>query len=247
MEGSKLWGGRFSGDSHSTLVELNHSLPIDKRLFEEDIQGSVAYAEAIKGARIINDSECEKIVSALKVVLSEWRNGTIQFKSGDEDVHTVNERRLTELIGAEIGGKLHTGRSRNDQVATDMRLWMKKAISTIKSEIKSLEEMIVKRSEQWIDVLLPGYTHLQRAQVIRLSHWLLSYGFYMQSDFKRYGDSEERVDYLPLGSGAIAGNPFPIDRNLLAEKLNFKGVTPNSMFAVGDRDFIGKSGRRNYL
>lgn len=240
MEGSKLWGGRFSGDSHQTLSELNNSLPVDRRLFQEDLTGSIAYARAIKGAGIITEEECEKIVAALKEVLNEWRNGTIEFKPSDEDIHTVNERRLTELVGAEIGGKLHTGRSRNDQVATDMKLWVKNAITEVQNEIKSLVEVIVRLSKDWVDILLPGYTHLQRAQVIRLSHWLLSYGFYLESDYKRFADALGRVDYLPLGSGAIAGNPFQIDRMRLAEELGFSGVTPNSMFAVGDRDFVGK-------
>lgn len=238
---SKLWGGRFSAGAHENLSQLNNSLPIDKRLYDEDITGSVAYAKALFRAQLITALESKKIVEGLETVRVEWQDNTIQFLLSDEDVHTVNERRLTELIGREVGGKLHMGRSRNDQVATDMRLWMKRAIDDILKEFKALiVEVICPKAEQWIDVLVPGYTHLQRAQVIRISHWLLSYAFYFESDFRRFVNLLERVDVLPLGSGAIAGNPFPIDRKELAEELGFKCVTRNSMLGVGDRDFVSE-------
>lgn len=244
---AKLWGGRFTAEAHETLAQLNNSLSIDKRLYKEDIQGSIAYAKALNRAKLITTVECDKIVTGLELVRQEWQENTIVFKSCDEDVHTVNERRLTELIGSGIGGKLHMGRSRNDQVSTDMRLWMKGAVKLIQGDLRSLiVDVICPRAEEWIDILMPGYTHLQRAQVIRISHWLLSYAFYFESDLKRFADLLERVDYLPLASGAIAGNPFEIDRNELAKDLGFKSVTKNSMFAVGDRDFVGKT-RINFV
>lgn len=243
MEGTtkQLWGGRFSEQAHDSLSLLNNSLPIDKRLFDEDIRGSVAYAKALSKANLITELECTEITSGLEKTRLEWKSGTMSFKDSDEDVHTVNERRLTELIGSEIGGKLHTGRSRNDQVATDMRLWMKGAVKDIQGDLKSLiVEIICPKAEEWMDILIPGYTHLQRGQVIRISHWLLSYAFYFESDFRRLDDLFRRVDCLPLGSGAIAGNPFPIDRMELAKELGFKTITRNSMYGVGDRDFVGE-------
>lgn len=227
-------------ESHQSLRDLNNSLPVDKRLFDEDITGSVAYARALERAQLISQSELEKLVSGLEVLRCEWKDGRIEFAPTDEDVHTVNERRLMELIGAEVGGKLHTGRSRNDQIATDMRLWTKKALQAIQTEIRSLIAIVLEQSEKWSEVLMAGYTHLQRAQAIRFSHWLLSYGFYFSSDYERVAGILKSVDFLPLGSGAIAGTPFNIDRVELASELGFQGVTRNSMYAVGDRDFVGK-------
>lgn len=236
-----MWGGRFGEKAHESLAALNNSLPIDKRLYDEDLTGSVAYAKALQKVQLITVEEYEAMVAGLEEVRKEWQSGAIVFQPGDEDVHTVNERRLTELVGVDVGGKLHTGRSRNDQVATDMRLWMKKAVTDLQRDLREVVvDIICPMAEQWIHVLMPGYTHLQRAQVIRFSHWLLSYGFYFESDYKRLADLLPRVDCLPLGSGAIAGNPFGIDREELAKELGFKEITRNSMFAVGDRDFVGE-------
>lgn len=238
MECKKLWGGRFSADVNASLRDLNNSLAVDRRLFAEDIQGSIGYAEALAEAGILTGSELTQIESGLLLVLEHWRSGNVQFRDDDEDVHTVNERLLTERIGA-VAGKLHTGRSRNDQVATDMRMWMKTAISSIVASVRDVCGVILRRSGESIDVLMPGYTHLQRAQPVRFSHWLLSYGFFLKSDLTRFRDLLKRVDCLPLGSGAIAGNPFAIDRPRLAKRLGFGNVTENSMNAVSDRDFVG--------
>lgn len=236
---AKLWGGRFKEETNKCLVELNKSIGIDKRLFKEDIDGSIAYAEILYKVELLTQIEFEKMVDGLNQVKIEWMQNKIIFLDSDEDVHTVNERRLTELIG-EIGGKLHTGRSRNDQVATDMRLWMKSSIKDlIKSLVDSLTIMAIKAKEN-IDVIMPGYTHLQRAQPVRFSHWILSHAFALQADIGRFEDLLKRVDFLPLGSGAISGNPFNIDRKHLAELLGFSEVTSNSMLAVSDRDFVGK-------
>ncbi|XP_055685369.1 argininosuccinate lyase [Lutzomyia longipalpis] len=233
----KLWGGRFCKATNEELVKLNKSLDVDRRLFAEDIEGSCAYAKALFDRGIYTKGELEKTLKGLQQVLEEWKTGKITFQESDEDVHTVNERRLTELIG-EIGGKLHTGRSRNDQVVTDMRLWLKKAIQELQCILVEVLRTILQRSREKIDVLMPGYTHLQRAQAVRFSHWLLSYGFMLKNDLERFQDVLKRVDTLPLGSGAIAGNPLGVDRHALARNLSFSSVIPNSMTAVGDRDFI---------
>lgn len=238
-EEKKLWGGRFCKATNEELVKLNNSLDIDRRLFAEDIEGSRAYAIALFDQGIYTKSELDKTLKGLQQVLEEWQCGEIVFRESDEDVHTVNERRLTELIG-DIGGKLHTGRSRNDQVVTDMRLWLKKAIAELNCLFLHLLGTIVRQSRDKISVLMPGYTHLQRAQTVRFSHWLLSYGFMLQNDYLRFQDLLKRVDCLPLGSGAIAGNPLGVDRHDIAKNLSFASVIPNSMTAVGDRDFISK-------
>lgn len=235
----KLWGGCFKEETNQCLVELNKSLGIDKRLFKEDIDGSKAYAEILCNAGLLTQAELVKILDGLNQIKTEWIENKITFLESDEDVHTVNERRLTELIG-DIGGKLHTGRSRNDQVATDMRLWMKSAVKGLIQSLVDSIKIVSKKASDNIDVIMPGYTHLQRAQPVRFSHWILSHAFALQSDIGRFEDLLKRVDVLPLGSGAISGNPFNIDRNLLAKLLGFSEVTSNSMLAVSDRDFVGK-------
>jgi len=234
-----LWGGggRFSCGMNINLAELNRSLSIDKRLYDEDISGSLAYAEVLTDAKIIQPDELEKIRLGFGIVKHEWESGEIKLRDDDEDVHSVNERRLIEFIG-DVGRKIHTGRSRNDQVVLDMKLWMKKAINEVLIEIKYLLKVVIKKAEEKIHVIMPGYTHMQRAQPVRFSHWLLSYGFSLQSDCDRLKQFLERVDVMPLGSGALAGNPFDIDRSKLAKLLGFKSTTQNSMNAVGDRDFV---------
>lgn len=236
---SKLWGGRFSQSTDLDLSILNNSLKIDSRLFEEDIIGSKAYATCLSHAGILTKDETKLIHDGLDNILDEWNNDTIKFLPSDEDVHTVNERRLTEIIGS-VGGKLHTGRSRNDQVVTDMKLWMKKSIVDIIKCLVMIIRTITKVSENNIEIICPGYTHLQRAQPIRISHWLLSYGFSLDSDLMKFHDLLRTIDFLPLGSGAIAGNPFGIDRLYLAKLLKFEHITPNSVYGVSDRDFVGK-------
>ncbi|XP_065356811.1 argininosuccinate lyase [Calliphora vicina] len=236
----QLWGGRFgknAGKTNECLATLNCSLPVDSRLFADDIDGSKAYAEALKKAGYLTAEECEKILTGLELVRYDWIEGLMKFLPSDEDVHTVNERRLTELVG-DVGQRLHTGRSRNDQVITDMKLWLRKAIRETCSSMRKLMESMTQQAQQHLGVLMPGYTHMQRAQTVQFSHWLLSHAFALREDCLRLCDVRSRSNVLPLGSGALAGNPLQIDRVWLAERLGFAAVTANSMHAVGDRDFV---------
>ena len=175
--------------------------------------------------------------SGLDQVADEWKMGTFDENPGDEDIHTANERRLTELVGA-VGGKLHTGRSRNDQVVTDERMWLRDELRTQIILMKDLVNTILIRAENELDYIMPGYTHLQRAQPIRWSHWLLCYAWQWKRDIERLEGILPRVNLLPLGVGALSGHPFGIDRHLLARDLKFDGIISNSLDAVGDRDFI---------
>lgn len=237
--GNKLWGGRFTGKTDPLMEAFNESLRFDRRLWAADLEGSQAYARALALAQIITDAEAEQIVEGLAQVGEEWRSGAFTIQSGDEDIHTANERRLTELIGP-VAGKLHTGRSRNDQVATDVRLWLRGEIALLRNHLRALIGVTTERAAEEIDLLLPGYTHLQPAQPIRWSHWLLSHAWPWQRDAMRLDELAARVNVLPLGSGALAGNPFPIDRHRLAADLGFADVTANSLDAVSDRDFIAE-------
>ncbi|XP_012215515.1 argininosuccinate lyase isoform X2 [Linepithema humile] len=235
----KLWGGRFAEDVDPDFHNLNKSIDIDKRMYAEDIQGSIAYARALCRAKLLSLEETQKIDTAFKQVLAEWDNGEFIINHEDEDIHSANERRLSELIG-DVAKKLHTGRSRNDQTVTDTKLWLRKSIDKLSFRLKTFIEVLVTRAEQDIDILMPGYTHMQRAQPVRWSHWLLSYAWYAKEDLERLLEVRKRVNILPLGSGAIAGNPFPIDRSFLAIELGFDKITENSMHTVGDRDFVAE-------
>ncbi|ETW01243.1 argininosuccinate lyase [Aphanomyces invadans] len=235
--GKKLWGGRFSGEIDPVMNKFNESLSVDKRMWAADIRGSKAYASALHAAEVISTEENAAIQGGLNQVYHEWENGTFATVPGDEDIHTANERRLTELIGS-AGGKLHTGRSRNDQVATDVRIYLKDAITGLSHQLKELIGVATQLAESNIALLMPGFTHLQPAQPIRFAHWVMSHVAALQRDAERLEDLFKRVDVLPLGSGALAGNSFGIDRALLAKELNFARISPNSLDAVGDRDFI---------
>ncbi|KAJ1547752.1 argininosuccinate lyase [Nowakowskiella sp. JEL0078] len=238
---AQLWGGRFTGKTDPLMEVFNSSLKFDRRMWKADILGSQAYAKALAKSGIITNDERDSLIAGLDLVAKEWESDTFEVRSSDEDIHTANERRLGEHIGS-VAGKLHTGRSRNDQVATDMRLWLKDESLKLEGFLKQLVSVAVARAESEIDVLMPGYTHLQvgnrRAQPIRWSHWILSYAFYFQSDADRLIQIRQRVSQNPLGSGALAGNPFNVDRVFLAKELGFEGVIPNSLVGVGDRDFI---------
>jgi argininosuccinate lyase len=219
------------------MRQFNDSLRFDVRLWAVDLDGSVAYARALARAGVISEEEAASLQAGLAAIKVEFSQKRFEFKSGDEDIHTAVERRLAELTG-DLAGKLHTGRSRNDQVATDTRLWLKQKIVQLRDEIKGLQLALISRAEEHIDVIMPGYTHLQQAQPVRLSHWLLSYGWMFQRDRERLDDLTARVDVLPLGSGALSGNPFDLDRHFLAEALGFSAISANSMDAVSDRDYI---------
>ncbi|NXO37977.1 ARLY2 lyase, partial [Locustella ochotensis] len=238
-QGNKLWGGRFSGSTDPIMEMLNASIGYDQRLSEVDIQGSMAYAKALEKAGILSKTELEKILGGLEKVSEEWSKGVFVLKQSDEDIHTANERRLKELIG-DVAGKLHTGRSRNDQVVTDLKLFMKNSLSIISSHLLRLIETLVERAAIEIDVILPGYTHLQKAQPIRWSQFLLSHAVALTRDSERLGEVKRRINVLPLGSGALAGNPLGIDRELLCSELDFASISLNSMDAVSERDFVGK-------
>ncbi|XP_029030337.1 argininosuccinate lyase [Betta splendens] len=236
-EGSKLWGGRFVGDTDPVMEKFNASIAYDQRMWDADIRGSKAYVKALEKAKLVTAHEMEQILQGMDQISEEWSKGVFVIKPGDEDIHTANERRLKELIGAPAG-KLHTGRSRNDQVVTDMRLWLRDAISTLTEHALQLISTMVERAAAEIDVLLPGYTHMQRAQPIRWSHWILSHAVALSRDVDRLSEIKRRVNVLPLGSGAIAGTPFDIDRELLQKELAFGGLSLNSLDATGQRDFV---------
>ncbi|CEH16082.1 argininosuccinate lyase [Ceraceosorus bombacis] len=233
----KLWGGRFTGTTDPIMHAYNESLSYDQRMWAQDIRGSQAYARALVGCGILSAEERDQIVAGLDKVGEEWKAGKFQAAADDEDIHTANERRLKELIGA-VAGKLHTGRSRNDQVATDMRLWLIDEAAKLETLLIQLIDVMVKRAKAEIDALMPGYTHLQRAQPIRWSHLLLSHASYLSSDLSRLRDLRPRISVLPLGSGPLAGNPFSPDRIAIAKDLGFLSVGPNSMYNVSDRDFV---------
>ncbi|KAG5646686.1 hypothetical protein DXG03_002676 [Asterophora parasitica] len=233
----KLWGGRFTGKTDPLMHAFNQSLKYDQRMYAADIKGSIAYAKSLTRVGILTPEESSKITDGLRTVLKEWQDGKFQIQTDDEDIHTANERRLSELIGP-LGGKLHTGRSRNDQVATDMRLWLLEEATEIETGLKGLIRVMVERADKEKDILLPGYTHLQRGQPIRWSHLLLSHAFSFSSDLQRLQQLIPRVSVSPLGCGALAGNPFVVDREFLAKELGFQSVAENSLWGVGDRDFI---------
>ena len=231
-----LWGGRFSTKLNDQAWDLNSSLAVDQRMAIQDVDGSLAWADALHKANILLDKEYASISLGLAAVKEEFAAGRFSFAPSDEDIHTAVERRLTELIGS-VAGKLHTGRSRNDQVATDFRLWMLGAIPALDTALKDLQSAFVEQAELAGETLMPGYTHLQRAQPILLSHWWLSHYHPLQRDRERLIDLTARVSVMPLGSGALAGTPILVDRVALAESLRFAEASPNSLDAVSDRDF----------
>lgn len=235
-----MWGGRFSEPADEALRALNDSIGFDRRMAMQDIAGSMAYARAIADAGILTESEAAQIVQALEQVRAEFDNGTFEIKPGDEDIHTAVERRLTELVG-EVGGKLHTGRSRNDQVATDFRLWVKQAINDLDRLLIGMQQALIRQAEAHVETLMPGYTHLQSAQPITVAHWLMSFFWMLMRDRERLRDALMRVDVMPLGSGALAGTPLNLDRQKLADALGFAAYSPNSLDAVSDRDFVAET------
>ncbi|KAL9527209.1 putative argininosuccinate lyase [Sphaerulina musiva] len=235
----KLWGGRFTGGTDPIMTQYNESIYFDRAFYSQDIRGSIAFARANTKVGLLTQEEFAAIEKGFEQVLQEWESNTFKIVPGvDEDIHTANERRLGEIIGTGIAGKLHTGRSRNDQVATDMRLWLRDQLSQLEEYLVAFLKVIAARAEKEIEHVMPGYTHLQRAQPIRWSHWMLLYGHYFASDLQRLREVRSRINKSPLGCGALAGNPFAIDREAIAEELGFEGLIMNSMAGVGDRDFV---------
>lgn len=236
---AKLWGGRFEKATDARLEAFNASIEFDQRLYEADIAGSRAYARALERVGILTGDETATIIQGLETVLAEFEDGTFTFQPTDEDIHTAVERRLQELKG-DVAGKLHTGRSRNDQVATDVRLYLMQRVPQVRLWVRELQRAIVEQAEAHLDLLMPGYTHLQPAQPILFSHWMMSFFWMLARDLDRLNDVMRRVAVLPLGSAALAGNTFGIDRQALAEDLGFERISENSLDAVADRDFVAE-------
>jgi argininosuccinate lyase len=234
-----LWGGRFSTKLNEQAWDLNSSLPVDQRMAIQDVDGSLAWAKALHQAGILLDEEHASIALGLEAIKKEFTSGKFSFVESDEDIHTAVERRLMDLVGP-MAGKLHTGRSRNDQVATDFRMWMLEAIPQLDAALKNLQNALVENAETAGKTLMPGYTHVQRAQPILLSHWWLSHYWPLQRDCERLVDLTARVSILPLGSAALAGTPIAVNRNALAKSLGFVKPSQNSLDAVSDRDFAAE-------
>ncbi|OAB41839.1 argininosuccinate lyase [Paenibacillus antarcticus] len=234
---SKLWGGRFTKQTNHLVEEYTASIGFDKALAEEDIQGSLAHVTMLGKCGIVPEEDAETIRQGLKKVLDRIRSGEIEFSVSDEDIHMNIEKNLIDEIGP-VGGKLHTGRSRNDQVATDMHLYLRKRVVALTAMLQELQASLITQAKDNVDTIVPGYTHLQRAQPILFAHHLMAYVSMFGRDAERLMDSYKRINILPLGAGALAGTTFPIDRHFVAEQLGFDGVYENSLDAVSDRDFI---------
>lgn len=233
----KPWAGRFKKGTHKVAEKFSASIDFDQRLYKEDIQGSIAHATMLAEKGIILKKESDKIIKGLKQIRKEIESGKFPFREEFEDIHLNIEKRLIEKIG-DVGGKIHTARSRNDQIALDMRLYLRGEINEIITLIKAISERLVELSDENIDAVIPLYTHIQRGQPILLSHQLMALYEMLKRDRARYVDCLQRVNVMPLGAGAGAGTTFPIDRKLVAKLLGFPEVTKNSIDTVSDRDFI---------
>ena len=233
----KPWAGRFAQATHKLVEDFTASLPFDRRLYRHDIAGSIAHAKMLAKQGIIPRKDARAIEKGLKAIQREIEAGTFPFDPAQEDIHMAIEQRLTEMIGP-AGARLHTARSRNDQVALDLRLYLREEIAGIIDRVEDLQRAFLDHASAHLDVILPGYTHLQRAQPVLLAHHWLAYVEMLDRDKARMADAMKRVNVLPLGSGALAGTPYPIDRAYVAELLNFPAVSENSLDAVGDRDFV---------
>jgi argininosuccinate lyase len=235
-----LWHGRFEGGPAAELMAFTESLSFDRRLWPDDVAGSVAHVLGLANAEIITEAEAAAIIAALEQVSDEMTAGTFSFVDSDEDIHTAVERRVTEVAGP-TGAKLHTGRSRNDQAATDVRLWMKRELMVVARRIVDLQAVLLDRARSAADIYLPGYTHMQRAQPVLLSHHLLAHAWAFGRDVERILDAMDRVDVSPLGAGALAGSSLPLDPVFTAHRLGFAATFENSMDAVGSRDHVAEA------
>ncbi len=235
-ESKSLWHGRFLEQSADELQKLNNSISYDIRLFSQDIEGSRAHAKMLQRIGIFSEDELSEVLSALDQVEEEIQDGSFSVLPTDEDVHTYVERRITEITPS--GARLHTGRSRNDQVATDLRLWTKEALTDVARMAISLQRVLLEKTKEVDGAVLPGYTHLQQAQPVPLGHHLLAHGWAISRDVERLLQAIERMDVSPLGAGAMAGSSIPLDVNAVADDLHFSRVFDNSIDAVSDRDFV---------
>ncbi|MGG2064058.1 argininosuccinate lyase [Bacillus sp. S14(2024)] len=234
---SKLWGGRFTEQAEQWVEEFGASISFDQQLAVEDIQGSMAHVTMLAKCGIVTAEEGEKIKNGLQYLLEKAKKQELTFSVEAEDIHLNIEKMLIQHIG-EVGGKLHTGRSRNDQVATDMHLYLRNEVQGIIEAVKQVQIVLAEQAEKHIETIMPGYTHLQRAQPISFAHHLLAYFWMLERDANRLKDSLKRINISPLGAGALAGTTFPIDREYSAQLLGFDGIYENSLDAVSDRDFI---------
>ena len=233
----KLWGGRFQMSAEQWVDEFGASIGFDQQLVTEDLEGSIAHVTMLGETGILTKDEVNTIKDGLEKLKAKAQNNELTFSVENEDIHLNLEKMLIDLVGP-VGGKLHTGRSRNDQVATDMHLFLKKRVKEVIELITKFQETIIAQAQVNIDTLAPGYTHLQRAQPISFAHHLMTYFWMLERDKERFNESVKRIDISPLGAGALAGTTFPIDRELSAELMGFSNVYQNSMDAVSDRDFI---------
>ncbi len=238
--GKTLWHGRFAGGPASEMMAFTASLPFDERLAQDDIAGSRAHARGLLRAGILSPDEATAVLSALDHVEQELAKGSFAFEPTDEDIHTAIERRVTEIAG-EAGAKIHTGRSRNDQVATDLRLYCRRALATVAGRLVELEATLLDRAEESGDTYLPGYTHLQRAQPVLLAHHFLAHAWALSRDLDRLVGTARRLDVSPLGAGALAGTSLPLDPAAVAAELGFSVAFANSLDAVADRDFVAET------
>jgi len=234
---AQLWGGRFTQKTDDAVYDFNASISFDKRLLDEDIEGSIAHVKMLGKQGIITDDEMNRIIDGLNVILNRVNDGSLEITKEYEDVHSFVEANLIELIG-DAGKKMHTGRSRNDQVALDMRLYTRKEVLRDKELIKSLLETILRIMEENIDSYMPGFTHLQKAQPVTVAHHFGAYFEMFARDYSRFDDLYNRMNYCPLGAGALAGTTYPLDREFVAKELGFFGATNNSMDSVSDRDYV---------
>lgn len=235
---TKLWGGRFGKDTDAAVDSYNASLGFDRRLYRQDIAGSIAHAGMLARQGIIPQADADRIVEGLVAIRSEIEQGGFVWDESQEDIHMAVEARLTEVIGAESAGKLHTGRSRNDQVALDVRMFAREAIDRTVDMLRALRAVLIELAERHLDVILPGYTHLQRAQPVVLGHHFLAYQEMFERDTSRFVDARRRTEQMPLGAGALAGVTYPIDPESVARELGFAQVSRNSLDAVSDRDYL---------
>ena len=233
---AQLWKGRFKKELAKETNDFNSSIKFDKRMFEEDIKGSMAHAAMLGAAGIIDKSESEKIVDGLDGILKDIKNGVLAIDESAEDIHTFVEGELTKRLG-DTGKRLHTARSRNDQVALDIRLTLRKEIGIIEEQVKELIGVICERAEENKLTIMPGYTHLQRAQPITFAHHIMAYAAMLCRDLDRLSDVKRRMNVCPLGSGALAGTTYPLNREMVAKELGFDSITLNSLDGVSDRDF----------
>lgn len=234
---NKMWDGRFSKPSDKLMEQFNNSLSVDKAFIEEDITGSKAWSSALQKYGVLSPDELSQIHTGLDSILAKYKNGTLEFEDSDEDIHMAVERLLGEEAG-DVADKLHTGRSRNDQVATDFRLFVKNRLSDVSSSILELQKALLFRAEEDKDIIIPGYTHYQQAQPLSLAHYWLSFFFLLDRDRVRVNNSISGADKMPLGSGAIAGSGFAVDRDFLADELGFSTISDNSIDGVAARDFV---------